>query len=229
MNPDLDRWAHPGPLGIEGASSSTAVGSDFTASSHSPRRDEARQVALQALRQGSRGADVQKLQRLLNVRLTPSPDLTVDGVFGPLTNQALIHFQKGVATTVDGVVGKRTWYFLLRGDKAAVPRAAAASKPLAPAKTAAIPARPWVTTEVWEWTLADKFAEALRLTAPKLPASMRGEFEALLTLGSLGIMAGALVIWAGSHAFGVGEVADVVMLLGSVIFLGEAAFDAAGE
>ena len=229
MNPDLDRWARPGPLGMEGASASPVVYGDFAASLHSPRREEARQIALQTLRQGSRGADVQKLQRLLNVRLTPSQDLAVDGVFGPLTNQALLHFQKGVAIKVDGVVGKRTWYFLLRGDKASAPREAAVSKPVATAKPAAIPARPLVTAGVWEWSLADRFTEALRLTAPKLPASMRGEFEALLTPGSLGIMAGALVIWAGAHAFGVGEAADVVMLVGGVIFLGAAAFDAAGE
>ena len=97
MNPDLDRWARPGPPGTEGASSSPVVDGGFAASLHSPRREEARQVALQTLRQGSRSADVQKLQRLLNVRLTPSQDLAVDGVFGPLTNQALLHFQKGVA------------------------------------------------------------------------------------------------------------------------------------
>jgi hypothetical protein len=80
-----------------------------------------------------------------------------------------------------------------------------------------------------EWPLEDKFVEALRRTAPKLPSNVRHEFEALLSPTSLGIIAGTLVVWAGSHAFGVGEAVDVVLLLGGAVFLGMAVFDVAGE
>lgn len=77
--------------------------------------------------------------------------------------------------------------------------------------------------------MEDKFAEALRRTAPKLPGSMRHEFEALLSPTSLRIMAGTLVVWAGSHAFGVGETVDIVLLAGGAFFLWMAVFDVAGE
>jgi len=36
-------------------------------------------------------------------------------------------------------------------------------------------------------------------------------------------------VWAGSHAFGVGEVVDVILLVGGAFFLGMAVFDVAGE
>ncbi|MDQ2697157.1 MAG: EndoU domain-containing protein, partial [Pseudomonadota bacterium] len=64
---------------------------------------------------------------------------------------------------------------------------------------------------------------------PKLPDSMRYEFEAILSPNSLAIMAGTLVVWAGSHAFGVGQAVDVVLLVGGAVFLGMAVFDVAGE
>lgn len=82
---------------------------------------------------------------------------------------------------------------------------------------------------VANWSLTEKFAEALRRTAPKLPGSMRREFEALLTPTSLAIMAGTLAAWAASHLIGVGEVADVVLLVGGAFFLGFAVIDVARE
>src|SRR5205814_10256314 len=82
---------------------------------------------------------------------------------------------------------------------------------------------------IWEWPLQDKFAEVLRRTPPRLPASMRKEFEALLSPTSLSIIAGTLVVWAGAHAFGVGEVIDVGLLIGGAFFIGMAVFDFASE
>jgi len=67
----------------------------------------------------------------------------------------------------------------------------------------------------------------LRRTAPKLPGSMQQEFLALLHPKSLAIMAGTLVIWAGSHAIGAGEAIDLVLLGVGVYFLGMAVFDVA--
>lgn len=192
--------------------------------------------AVQVLSQGSRGSEVKKLQRQLNVRLAPSPNLTVDGIFGPITHQAVRQYQRGMSIAADGVVGKQAWYHLLKGDEATVSQppirppqpstmgsgeAARCSVPsLAPTAQVA---------GIWEWTLEDKFAEALRRTAPKLPGSMRQEFEALLSPTSLKIMAGSFVVWAGSHAFGVGEAVDIVLLAGGAFFLGMAVFDVASE
>lgn len=198
-------------------------------------------AAIQVLRQGNRGSEVQKLQRQLNVRLASSPNLAVDGIFGPITQQAVLQYQKGVSIAADGVVGKQTWYHLLKGNKATVFQAPVRTPQSSTSRIGAAPKSPTVTPVpsmttpltsapgVWEWPLEDKFAEALCRTVPKLPGSMRHEFGVLLSPQSLSIMAGTLVVWAGSHAFGVGEVVDVVLLIGGAFFLGMAAFDVAGE
>lgn len=53
------------------------------------------------LKRGSRGSEVKTLQGKLN--------LMADGIFGPLTEEAVKEFQKHAGLTVDGVVGARTW------------------------------------------------------------------------------------------------------------------------
>ena len=53
------------------------------------------------LKRGSRGSEVKTLQSKLN--------LLADGIFGPLTEEAVKEFQKSKGLTVDGVVGARTW------------------------------------------------------------------------------------------------------------------------
>lgn len=54
------------------------------------------------LREGSRGMRVYYLQTALNAL---GSDLKTDGVFGPLTRQALINFQKEYKLIVDGIYG----------------------------------------------------------------------------------------------------------------------------
>lgn len=53
------------------------------------------------LKRGSRGPEVKSLQRKLN--------LMADGIFGPLTEEAVKELQKAKGLTADGVVGARTW------------------------------------------------------------------------------------------------------------------------
>ena len=65
------------------------------------------------LRRGSRGGYVKELQTLLNYSGFGAR-LTVDGVFGPLTEIAVIEFQKLHRLTADGVVGAKTWAELRR-------------------------------------------------------------------------------------------------------------------
>lgn len=50
---------------------------------------------------GSRGADVKTLQQKLN--------LAVDGIFGPITDEAVRVFQRSKGLPADGIVGNKTW------------------------------------------------------------------------------------------------------------------------
>jgi len=62
------------------------------------------------LRVGSRGDSVRQMQHCLNHVSQPcSRQLTEDGVFGPLTEAAVITFQQMFNLTPDGVVGSLTW------------------------------------------------------------------------------------------------------------------------
>lgn len=58
---------------------------------------------------GDKGEAVKSLQSLLNQRLTPSPNLTVDGHFGGKTDAAVKQFQAKFGLGIDGVVGPKTW------------------------------------------------------------------------------------------------------------------------
>ena len=61
------------------------------------------------LQMGASGRLVEDLQRTLNDRLKPSPDLSVDGEFGPITHSAVERFQKQRQLDVTGVVEAATW------------------------------------------------------------------------------------------------------------------------
>jgi hypothetical protein len=56
------------------------------------------------LKQGSKGADVEKLQQLLKMTAAEQ-----DGIFGPKTAKAVIAFQKAVSIVPDAIVGPQTW------------------------------------------------------------------------------------------------------------------------
>ncbi len=58
---------------------------------------------------GSTGEDVKYLQTVLNA-IVANNSLVVDGIFGNLTKEAVIAFQKqSVGLTADGIVGPQTW------------------------------------------------------------------------------------------------------------------------
>jgi peptidoglycan hydrolase-like protein with peptidoglycan-binding domain len=64
---------------------------------------------------GSTGSAVRAVQQNLNVF---GADLAVDGIFGPLTQAAVRHFQATHGLVVDGSVGPRTWNTLVVNEPA---------------------------------------------------------------------------------------------------------------
>jgi len=61
-----------------------------------------------ALRRGMSGPSIRQVQERLN-ELGANPRLSTDGVFGPLTEAAVIAFQRSRGLNSDGVVGPITW------------------------------------------------------------------------------------------------------------------------
>jgi peptidoglycan hydrolase-like protein with peptidoglycan-binding domain len=65
------------------------------------------------VRPGDTGSVVKRLQRAL--RRTPNLGITVSGVFDAQTETAVTEFQEGAGLTVDGIVGPLTWNALPDG------------------------------------------------------------------------------------------------------------------
>jgi len=60
------------------------------------------------LRRGMQGPSISQVQERLNT-LGANPRLATDGIFGPLTEAAVIAFQRANNLTADGIVGPLTW------------------------------------------------------------------------------------------------------------------------
>lgn len=77
---------------------------------------EVERIFSEVLKRGSRGNDVRAIQYFLaflgffNDNL---PQIAVDGIFGPATENAVRAFQRQYGLTVDGIVGRNTWYRIL--------------------------------------------------------------------------------------------------------------------
>ncbi len=63
----------------------------------------------QSLQSGSSGELVEMLQRTLNARMQPSPELSVDGDFGSVTEAAVRRFQEMHSLPVTGIVDAACW------------------------------------------------------------------------------------------------------------------------
>lgn len=64
------------------------------------------------IRQGDRGINVEHLQYMLSVLsayIPEIPPLSIDGVFGPATEAAVLAAQRRFGLTQDGIVGRQTW------------------------------------------------------------------------------------------------------------------------
>jgi Putative peptidoglycan binding domain len=77
------------------------------------------------VQQGSNGDAVRAVQSQIHSR-GDGAQIAIDGIFGPLTNDAVRAFQTLLGLTVDGIAGPQTWNHLVNGYLAAPdPQAAA--------------------------------------------------------------------------------------------------------
>jgi len=83
--------------------------------------------------------------------------------------------------------------------------------------------------DVFRMSSTEKIGEAMRRSLPLLPLEARGIVNSMLEPTTLAIIAGTLVVWAGSHFFGVGEFVDLILLTAGVVTLGTAVWSGADE
>jgi hypothetical protein len=80
---------------------------------------------------------------------------------------------------------------------------------------------------VLQMTTQEKVEAAIRLSLPLMSGETRAQVQALISPQSLMIITGTLVLWAGSHFFGVGEIVDVIGLLVGFALLGASVLEGA--
>lgn len=101
---------------------------------------------------GDSGPLVAALQRTLNARMKPSPELGVDGDFGPATQAALVNFQRDNKIVADGEVKADTWKALgtlvTDDPKAPSPEETNSAK-LTTAPADPLDGEPYVTCKAW--------------------------------------------------------------------------------
>ena len=71
------------------------------------------------VQQGSTGDAVRAAQSQIHSRGDGANQITIDGVFGPVTDNAVRAFQALLGLSVDGIVGPQTWNHLVNGYLAA--------------------------------------------------------------------------------------------------------------
>ena len=69
-----------------------------------------------------------------------------------------------------------------------------------------------------------RLEETLTRPLPKLGPETRAQLAAIITPESIAIIAAVLVAWVVSHAFGVGEAIDIILLVTGVVAIGMAVF-----
>jgi hypothetical protein len=74
-------------------------------------------------------------------------------------------------------------------------------------------------------TLQERLAATLKRTLPKLGPEARAQLEALIEPQALAIMATVLAAWVVSHAFGIGEIIDIVVIVLGAAAIGWAVFN----
>jgi len=200
---------------------------------HGQRSGGSAPPSIPFLQLNDRGARVHKLQSFLNLRLGSASPLKVDGYFGPLTLEAVLKFQTSRSLKVDGIVGKATWYCLVRGTPAVartpgpgVPNNLSLQKKFehllaraaqsVPARASAADWRPPLDS-VMDWPLTKKFVYVIGRVPKHLPAAIGNQFLGLVSVPSLAILLTGITL---SCVFGVGE----LIMAGAFLILGEQVF-----
>ncbi|HEX4810609.1 MAG TPA: hypothetical protein VH325_16855 [Bryobacteraceae bacterium] len=82
---------------------------------------------------------------------------------------------------------------------------------------------------VGSMSVTDRLAEVLKRSKKNFGPDVGQQIDALLSPVNLAILAGTLVVWAGSHFFGVGEIVDVLLLVVGAFAIGWSIGDVATD
>jgi hypothetical protein len=74
-------------------------------------------------------------------------------------------------------------------------------------------------------SFADRLAEVLKRTLSKVGPDVAAQLAALIDPTTLEIMGGVLVAWVAAHAFGLGEIIDVIIAVGGWVAVGWSVLD----
>src|ERR1039457_1298432 len=93
----------------------------------------------------------------------------------------------------------------------------------------AAPAASSKASAVGSMSLNDKLLEAIQRSEKYMPAEAWLQVRQLTSPEAISVMATVTVAWAISHFFGVGEIADAVLLVVGGVALGASAIEAGKE
>jgi hypothetical protein len=77
---------------------------------------------------------------------------------------------------------------------------------------------------VASWAFEKRLEEILTRTLPKLGPEARAQLQAVINPTSLAIISGVLIAWVVSHAVGIGEIIDIIILVVGIAAIGFAVF-----
>jgi hypothetical protein len=77
---------------------------------------------------------------------------------------------------------------------------------------------------VGQWSFEKRLEETLRRTLPRLGPEARAQLEGLINPTAIAVMAGCLLAWVVSHAFGLGEAIDIILVAVGALSIGLAIF-----
>lgn len=107
---------------------------------------------METIKKGSKGYDVWLLQHALN--------LAIDGIFGPLTDEAVREFQKENGLQVDGIVGPKTWAVLgIIDDTSSVKKSSRNIKEIIVHCSATPEGKDYTVDQIRKWHLARNFSD----------------------------------------------------------------------